>query len=135
MRWCWPPSCRKSPAHWRLRRSCRRAPAAEEFPARALSLGTPDCVNASSIFTVLSDANSDRQPARTTAWSSTIRTFVADLSDFCIIQPLAGKILRSRYLEYRDLGKRGESSRTLDSEDLATDRSLWRCVPIRASRY
>ena len=40
---------------------------------------------ASSIFTVLSDANNDRQPDRTTGWSSTIRTLVADLAEFCII--------------------------------------------------
>ena len=39
---------------------------------------------ASSIFTVLSDANNDRQPDRTTGWSSTIKTLVADLVDFCI---------------------------------------------------
>jgi hypothetical protein len=44
-------------------------------------------VGASSIFTVLSDANSDRQPDRTTGWSSTIKTFVADLPEFRIIQP------------------------------------------------
>ena len=66
----------------------------KNFQLARCHLGRRICVNASSIFTVLSDANSDRQPARTTAWSSTIRTFVADLSDFCIIQPLAGKILR-----------------------------------------
>jgi len=39
---------------------------------------------ASSIFTVLSEANSDRHPDRTTGWSSTINTFVADLLVFCI---------------------------------------------------
>ena len=41
---------------------------------------------ASSIFTELSDANNDRQPDRTTGWSSTIRTLVADLAEFCIIE-------------------------------------------------
>jgi hypothetical protein len=40
---------------------------------------------ASSIFTVLSDANNDRQPDRTTGWASTIRTLVADLAEFFII--------------------------------------------------
>jgi len=36
----------------------------------------------------LSDANSDRQPDRTTGWSSTINTLVADLVVFCIIHSL-----------------------------------------------
>ena len=40
--WCWPPSCRISPAHRRLRRFCRRGPIATGFPARAASFATPD---------------------------------------------------------------------------------------------
>jgi hypothetical protein len=38
----------------------------------------------------LSEANSERQPDKTTGWSSTINTFVADLAEFCIIHPLPG---------------------------------------------
>jgi len=46
----------------------------------------PDLASAaSSIFTEGSDANRERQPDRTTGWSSTINSLVFDLAVFCII--------------------------------------------------
>ena len=61
---------------------------------------------ASSIFTVLSDANNDRQPDRTTGWSSTIRTLVVDLAEFCIIEFPFGLDKRLAVFEKGNLGLR-----------------------------